>query len=111
MSNPFRAKTQTFTLTETGVNVTIRAITLDEGLAFSSIQSLPEGERAMKIKEFLASVVTWDAVDPATKEAVPVSAETIGQLPLADGNQLITSTMAFVAPAPEEVKKGVAPSA
>lgn len=111
MSNPFLPeKTRTLTLTETGVTVSVRSVTLDEGLAFTTIKNLPEDKRAGKIKEFLASIITWDAKHVETGEPIAVTAENIGLLPLADGNRLVKEVMAFISPPEEDQKKEQEPS-
>lgn len=111
--NPFVAgRTVDLTLPSTGIKATIREPSLDQALEFSSkSEAMTSKEKADHLKTFIASLTTWDAKDVTDGSPVPVTADTLGYLPVDDGNAIVEAAMTFIKPKVGAEKKELPPSA
>jgi hypothetical protein len=107
--NPFvETRTAQTVLPRSKVTVSFREVTLDEGLRFAEVQGLEMDAKVAAIKSFITTIATWDAKDRKTGEALPLTTDLLGKLPVEDGNHLVKEVMAFINP-PDE-GKGSPPS-
>lgn len=83
------------TLPQTGVVVTLRQPTFAEVIALSSMEALGAQERITALLTLAAKVATWNATDPSGA-ALPVTIETLGDLPAGDANALIEQIVGLI---------------
>lgn len=91
----FPLRSSSVTLPQTGVIVTVRQPTFAEVITLSSIDTVAPDQRVAALLGLAAKVASWDAKDPSGA-ALPLTVETLGELPAGDANALIEQIVSMI---------------